>query len=57
MSALTAESDLAAKLSALQQPLIIASGALFHFMCVCVSPSVSGNRRGILVPVWKGKCF
>lgn len=61
MSVRTAESDLATKLSAVQQPLIIASGSLFHFIRVCVLPSVFGNCiytcRGILAAVSKAKCF
>lgn len=55
MSVLTAESDLATKLSAVQQPLIIACESLFHFIRACVLPSVFGKCiytcRGILVAV------
>lgn len=43
MSVLTAESDLATKLSAAQQPLIIASGSIF------LHCPASYTCRGILV--------
>lgn len=35
------ESDVATKLSAALQPLVIASGRVSHFICVCVSRCIS----------------